>query len=225
MSKELYTQEYLRNGNTDIPAMQEPGYNKTLIIRQIMKRTVNVAIGGRSFILDEDAYNALGTYLDDFRKGIKNSKDGAMASEVMEELEMRIADLFKERLNGREVVDINIVNGVVAQLGMPDWKNETERGHEDGTCTKETPVRKFYRDLDSKAIGGVCSGLSLYFNVDVVLVRLIFIIALLLGSAGFWIYIILCIIAPAAKTATEKCELRGIPATAENIRRFSNGKK
>lgn len=189
-----------------------------------MKRTVNVAIGGRSFILDEDAYNAIGAYLDDFRKGIKNSKDGAMASEVMEELEMRIADLFKERLKGREVVDIEIVNGVVFQLGMPDWKNEAEDNNEGDSYCKGTPVRKFYRDLDGKSIGGVCSGLSLYLNVDVIIIRLAFIIAIPLGTAGFWVYIILCIIAPAAKTATEKCELRGIPATAENIRRFSNGK-
>lgn len=188
-----------------------------------MKKTVNVAIGGRSFTIDEDAYNALGTYLDDFRKGLDNSKDGnaSTAPEVMEELEMRIADLFRERLKGREVVDIDIVNGVISQLGMPDWK-EDNGTRSDNDQYRQATVRKFYRDMDDKVIGGVCSGLALYLNVDVAIMRIFFVIALLFGTAGFWIYLIFCIIAPAAKTAVEKCELRGIPATAENIRRFSN---
>ena len=86
-------------------------------------------------------------------------------------------------------------------------------------------VRRLYRDMDHKMIGGVCSGLSLYLNIDVVIIRILFVIALIFGTAGFWIYIVLCIIAPAAKTATEKCEMRGIPATAENIRRFSENRK
>jgi hypothetical protein len=43
------------------------------------------------------------------------------------------------------------------------------------------------------------------------------------GSAGGWVYLVLWIIAPEARTAAEKCEMRGIPPTAENIRRFSEG--
>lgn len=188
-----------------------------------MKKTVNVAIGGRSFILDEDAYNALSSYLDSFKAGVGQSG----RSEVMDELEMRIADLFKERLMGREVVDIGIVKGVIAQLGMPDWQSDGMSGNYTETSPQpETKVSKrLYRDLDNKMIGGVCSGLSLYLNIDVVIIRILFVIALIFGTAGFWIYIVLCIIAPAARTAAEKCEMRGIPATAENIRRFSENKR
>lgn len=191
-----------------------------------MKKTVNVAIGGRSFTIDEDAYNALGTYLDNFRKGLDSSKDGSasMTPEVMEELEMRIAELFRERLNGREVVDIGMVNGVVSQLGMPDWSAEDKGARDNGPGSPLT-IRKFYRDMDDKAIGGVCSGLALYLDVDVVIIRILFAVTTLFGLAGFWVYLIFCIIAPAARTAVEKCEQRGIPATAENIRRFSNGNR
>lgn len=187
-----------------------------------MKRTVNVAIGGRSFIIDEDAYNALDKYLDNFRKGLDQAKDGT-TSEVMEELEMRIADLFRERLNGREVVNIDMVNGIVSQLGMPEEKEEKEY-NTGNDSNRQTPARKFYRDLDDKVIAGVCSGLAIYLNADVVIMRILFVIAMLFGFAGFWIYLIFCIIAPAAKTAAEKCELRGIPTTAENIRRFSGSR-
>ena len=88
----------------------------------------------------------------------------------------------------------------------------------------EKPAKKFYRDLDGNMLGGVCSGIATYFNIDVVIVRIIFVVALILGSAGFWVYLVICIIAPAARTATEKCELRGIPPTEENLRMFSGGK-
>ena len=52
----------------------------------------------------------------------------------------------------------------------------------------------------------------------------IFLVALICGFAGFWIYLVIWIAAPEAKTATEKCELRGIPANAENIQKFTQRK-
>ena len=35
-----------------------------------MKKTINVAIGGCSFTMDEDAYNALDSYLESFKAAI-----------------------------------------------------------------------------------------------------------------------------------------------------------
>ncbi len=192
-----------------------------------MKKTVSAAIGGRNFILDEDAYNALGNYLDSFQSGLENTHS---RQEVMDELEMRIADLFQEKMAGKEVVGINMVNDIVKQLGMPDWKAENvngnytqgQQGYDTGTNMGSCSARKkFYRDPDDKMIGGVCSGLAIHLNIDVALVRVLFVLALICGTAGFWIYIIICIIAPCARTAAEKCAMRGIPATAENIRYFS----
>jgi len=188
-----------------------------------MKRTISAAIGGRNFILDEDAYNAISNYLNCFQAGLDNTNS---RQEVMDELEMRIADLFSEKLAGKEVVDINMVNGIIAQLGMPDWKADNLNGARDTQTNYDNPrndtaPKRFYRDPDEKMLGGVCSGLALYLNIDVVLIRILFVVALIMGTAGFWIYIIICIIAPSARTAAEKCAMRGIPATAENIRRFS----
>lgn len=101
---------------------------------------------------------------------------------------------------------------------------ESEYRQGDSNVTVPKPVRKFYRDLDGNVLTGVCSGLALYFRIDVVLVRIIFIAAVLLGTAGFWVYLVLFIIAPAARTATEKCELHGLPLTEENLKRFSRKK-
>ena len=82
--------------------------------------------------------------------------------------------------------------------------------------------RKFYRDADRKKIAGVCSGLAIYFNIDVLLVRLIFITAFIFCASGLWIYIILWILAPVARTPIEKCELRGLPPTEENLKKFQS---
>lgn len=195
-----------------------------------MKKTINAAIGGCSFTIDEDAYNTLDNYLERF----KATLDGTSASAgVMDELEGRIADLLKGKLGGRQVVDLNMVQDTIGTLGYPEGYKEADSEPQRQESPKEEtchagadtgrPVKKLFRDPDGKKLAGVCSGIALFFNVDVVLIRVIFLVALIFGTAGFWVYLIVWIVAPEAKTAVEKCELRGIPATAENIKRFTRG--
>ena len=183
-----------------------------------MKKTVNVAIGGCSFIIDEDAYIALDNYLDRFWTAMNDSAGG---DDVMEELEGRIADLMKQKLVSREVVNLKIVEEIIAQIGYPEGYNE---GSETNNDENMNAPRKFFRDSEDKKIAGVCSGLALYLGIDVVFVRIIFLVALICGTAGFWAYIIFWVVAPETRTAVEKCELRGLPPTAENIRRFTTNK-
>ena len=199
-----------------------------------MQKTINVAIGGCSFTIDEDAYKALDEYLERFKGALDSSTS---SKDVMDELEGRIADLLKSRLGGREVVDLTMATGVVAQLGYPQGYSEAESQSDGAAGTGsnadgdyhysgtdgERPVRKLFRDPDGKKIAGVCSGLALFLGTDVTLIRVIFLVAFICGSAGFWIYLVIWIAAPEARTAAEKCELRGIPANAENIRRFTQG--
>ena len=185
-----------------------------------MKKTINVAIGGCSFTIDEDAYNTLDEYLERFKGALDSSSSSA---EVMDELEGRIAALLKARLGGREVVDLNMARQVVGQLGYPQGYRPSEHTNTQGEyhysgTDGEKPARKLFRDPDGKKIAGVCSGIALFLGVDVTLIRVIFLVAFICGSAGLWIYL-----APEARTAAEKCELRGIPANAENIRRFTQG--
>lgn len=180
-----------------------------------MKKTVNVAIGGCSFILDEDAYDAMSEYLDEFR----NALDGSTSSnDVMDELEGRIADLMKQKLGGREVASLKMVEEIIGQIGYPEgYKANNNVNNEDMSATK-----KLFRDPDDKKIGGVCSGLAHFLGIDVVFIRIVFLIALLFVGGGFWAYLIFWIVAPEARTAVEKCEMRGLPPTAENIRKFTS---
>lgn len=99
-------------------------------------------------------------------------------------------------------------------------ENENYKKYNDMSSYNANNGRKFYRDADGKKLAGVCSGLAIYFDIDVLLIRLLFLVAFFFCSAGFWIYIILWIMAPIAKTPLEKCELRGLPPTEENLKKF-----
>lgn len=192
-----------------------------------MKKTLNVTIGECCFIIDEDACEILDNYLERFKASLDNTQAN---NQVMDELETRIADQLKQKLGGREVVNVTMVQEVIWQLGYPQCykapadEEDSAAEHKRKDSCEEKPVRKLFRDTDDKKIAGVCAGLALFLGVDVVVIRILFLIALIMGSAGLWIYIVIWIAAPEAKTAAEKCEMRGIPATAENIRRFTENK-
>lgn len=78
-------------------------------------------------------------------------------------------------------------------------------------------VKKLYRNPDDKVLGGVAGGIAAYFGTDSTIIRLIFVLSIFLGGAGFIIYLILWIIVPEAKSITEKVQMKGEPVTLENI--------
>ena len=190
-----------------------------------MKKVLNIGIGGKSFIIDEDAHERLKNYLGTFRTRLKDEQ----GQEVMDEIEARIAELLLANLgSGQQSVSLELVNRITAQLGMPDGKpeftNENENKNKE-EITMSKPVKKLYLDVESKKIAGVCSGLAAYFDIDVTLIRIIFLALLLSASFGFWLYIIIWIVAPKALTPAQKCELRGLEPNAENMARFTDNSK
>jgi phage shock protein PspC (stress-responsive transcriptional regulator) len=56
--------------------------------------------------------------------------------------------------------------------------------------------KKLYRDEYHKKIAGVCAGLAEYFNIDVAIVRVVFVLALIFHGGGGLIYIIFWIVLP-----------------------------
>lgn len=59
--------------------------------------------------------------------------------------------------------------------------------------------KKFERSNTNRVIGGVCAGLADYLNLDIALMRVLFVVAAFCGSFGFWLYIILWIVIPSQK--------------------------
>ena len=56
--------------------------------------------------------------------------------------------------------------------------------------------RRFTRSTTERRIAGGCGGIAKYINVDPIVVRILFLIALLFGCLGFWAYLIIWIAAP-----------------------------
>lgn len=185
-----------------------------------MKQTTTISLGRSNFIVDEDAYELLKTFLEGYRKDLTGKESATSADEITEEVEIRIADLLHARMQGREVVEKAMVADIIREMGfkVPEASGEASSANKFSGGYRS--ARKLYRDRDHRVIGGVCSGLAHHLDIDVVVMRVIFAIALICGLAGFWIYLVFWIIVPEAVSPVEKCEMNGEPATAENISKY-----
>ena len=185
--------------------------NRYLIIKT-MKVTVNINLGGYAFNVDEDAYERLRQYMKTLEKEFSGESS---AAEIMTDIEGRIAELFKMRLNSyKQVITMKDVEEVMAILGTPEAISGS------GTTEERPPrsQRRIYRDPDRRIIGGVCAGLGAYFNWDPIIWRVLFGALVIAGGFGIALYLILWIVLPEAKTTAQKLEMRGDPVTIENIK-------
>jgi phage shock protein PspC (stress-responsive transcriptional regulator) len=184
-----------------------------------MKKTVSINISGIIFNLDEDAYEILKDYLQKLNRHFSKSEEGL---EVIQDIEARIAELFQEKISeSKEVINIEDVNEVIEKMGSPaDFAEELDE-EEPQKETQSEPGkarRKYYRDSDNKVLGGVCSGLAAFLDVDVLLVRVIsFILLIFSAPISVIIYIVLWIVIPEAITTAQKLEMRGEKVTVSNI--------
>ncbi len=185
-----------------------------------MNKTVNINLANILFHIDEKAFNKLQRYLE----AIKRSFQGTTGSdEIIADIEARIAELFHEKLeNERQVITLKEVDEVINVMGQPEDYMVDEDIFEDAPRTSEPSgkrVKKLYRDIDSKYIGGVCSGLEHYLGIDALWIRLFFIFFALFTGFGFIAYILLWILVPEAGTTSQKLDMKGEPVNISNIER------
>lgn len=183
-----------------------------------MKKTVTINISGIIFHIDEDAYDRLNRYMNRLKRHFSRMEG---KDEIITDIESRIAELLQEKVvDNKQVITIDDIEEVVKLMGEPsemDQDGDYEPVNDAGP-TYRRPKRLF-RDPDTRMIAGVSSGLSAYFNVDPVWIRLLFVISLFAGGAGVLIYLILWIVVPQAITTADKLEMRGEPVNISNIER------
>ena len=149
-----------------------------------MKKTLNVNIGSVAFVIDEDAYYILRKYLDD----VGERFEPVEAAETLNDLEMRIADIFSENLaSPRQVVNADLVRKAIAILGRADEFGEPRRRPEG---------KQAQADIKCLRRSRVCGGLAAYFGIDVAVVRLLMFLLIFFGGISLWVYIILWIVIP-----------------------------
>jgi len=191
-----------------------------------MNKTIIININGIVFHIEEDAYDALRTYMIDIKRHFGNSED---SKEILEDIENRIAEMFSERLQvaRKEVINAEDVDAVITQMGRVSDFDAAESedsfgGAPDGnkyTDDSYTFGKKLMRDPDDTVISGVCSGLGHYLGLEAKWVRVLFVLFVLVGGSGILVYIILWIIMPKAITRADKMEMRGKAPNLQNFKK------
>lgn len=200
-----------------------------------MNKTLSIALAGFSFTIDEQAYIKLSDYLN----ALRNSLDAAEADEVMNDIEIRMVEIFKETLGKREVINDPDVEKVIAQIGTPEQIDEQEevyfsegkqkKSRNTGTFSYSTNSQKqLFRDPENAKLGGVCAGLASYFGMDVTMMRLIWIAVFIIGFplaplflfVGL-LYVILWAVLPKAESASDFLKMKGKPLNFDNLKEES----
>ncbi|WP_299123383.1 PspC domain-containing protein [uncultured Winogradskyella sp.] len=185
-----------------------------------MNKTVNINLAGVFFHIDEDAYLKLQRYLEAIKRSFTDSQG---RSEIISDIEARIAELFSERIqNEKQVVGIKLVDEVITIMGQPEDYLVDDEIFEDEPQPRQKhssrPSKKLYRDTDNSYIGGVAAGLGHYLGIDSIWVRLIWLL-LAIGSGGtfIFIYLIFWALVPEAQTTAEKLTMTGDVVNISNI--------
>lgn len=195
-----------------------------------MNKTISVALAGFSFVIEEHAYIKLNDYLQALRRSLEKEE----VEEVMYDIEIRIAEIFRASIGKREVVIVEDVDAVIDQLGTPEAIEEQEEEYySEKTSSKKKnhnrgEIRQLFRDIEGAKISGVCAGFAHYFGIDITIMRIIWLLGMLI--TGFFpiivLYIILALAMPKAETASDVLKMKGKPIDFEHIKeesvRFAN---
>lgn len=199
-----------------------------------MNEVKKCSLSGIAFTMDIDAFQTLSDYLESLKKSYDNSPDGA---EIIADIEARIAELILSVQDNVQVVEKPLVLNIIRQMGSAEDIAGEDPDSDLQHVAPRIP-RRLYRDTENAKLGGVCTGIGRYFDIDPVWVRLgLFapLILTILGEAlpfGRWMphifsnlfgifvicYLIMWFAVPAARTARQKLEMNGERITVDAIR-------
>jgi phage shock protein PspC (stress-responsive transcriptional regulator) len=174
-----------------------------------MNEVTKIHLGRQAFTISVAAHKTLRDYLDAIAKQV-DDKD------VVDEVELRMAELLAEHgVRGNKVVLPKDIGFLKKQLGNPkDFKeDESETGAEILSDDK-----KLFRDTENGMLAGVAAGLAVYLGLDVILVRILFILGTLAWGGGLLIYILLWLLVPEARTTSERLRMAGKSVTVESLK-------
>ncbi len=174
-----------------------------------MKKIININLSGRVIPIEDSAYEKLQSYIESLRRYFANEES---RDEIINDIESRISELLQEKIRkGADAVTDLDVNEVITSMGtVEDFEAEEKENassattasasqqsnQQNSTYNEKKPRGRLYRDSNDRFIGGVCSGIATYLNVDPAVVRLLFAIIGFGTGIGFLAYIILWIVLP-----------------------------
>ena len=138
-----------------------------------MKKTLTINLGGIVYHIDDDAYRLLDNYLSNLKHYFRKQEG---AEEIVNDIEMRIAELFAEKVTeGKQVITVSDVEEIIARVGKPedfgiadedmDSQKRTEQTSSANQGSTQTAAqRRWFRDPDNKLLGGVAARLGYHIS-------------------------------------------------------------
>lgn len=167
-----------------------------------MEKIININLSGRILPIEESAYEKLKNYIASLRTYFNNETE---REEIINDIEGRIAELLNEKIQrGAATINSDNIEEVISSMGRPqDFETELESEPENkkNETKSSTPNKNLYRSLNDKVVGGVCSGIANFINIDPTIVRVLFAIICFSGW-GLIIYAILWIVLPKQELET-----------------------
>ncbi|MFA5129561.1 MAG: PspC domain-containing protein [Patescibacteria group bacterium] len=181
-----------------------------------MKKIISIHLNGKSYQIEEDGHSTLTHYLERASASLRDNPD---KQEILTDLEQSIGDKFSARLHaGKDVITEQEIKDVLEEMGPVEGGNVEEPSKTSSDTGKKSGPKKLYLIREGAMIGGVCTGLAAYFDIDVVIVRAAFILLTLLTGGG-WIlvYIVLMFVVPRATTPEAIAAAYGEPFNAKEV--------
>jgi phage shock protein PspC (stress-responsive transcriptional regulator) len=175
-----------------------------------MNEVTRIHLGRQPFTISVDANHELKQYLNAIQK--VSDKD------VANEVEIRMSEVLIERgVTGEKVVIPEDIDFLKSQLGKPE--DFDVDGTSPEVTTDDRTDKRLFRDQDNALLAGVAAGLANYFGLDVVLMRIAFVL-LTIFTGGSWIviYLLLWLVVPPARTTSEKLQMQGKSVTLEALK-------
>jgi len=178
-----------------------------------MNKVITVSLNGNAYQMDEDGYNTLAAYLSRAETKLRGSADHR---EVIADLERSIADKcanflrpHKNVVSGAEITQILNEMGPVQTPEVGSIESEPSKA-EAPPLRSETVIggssrrRRLYRIREGSKWAGVCTGMAAFTDMDVSIIRVMFVLATFCAAFfGLLVYIVLIFVLPVAYTESE----------------------
>jgi phage shock protein PspC (stress-responsive transcriptional regulator) len=173
-----------------------------------MKKIININLSGRVVPIEDSAYESLQRYVESLRRYFAKEEG---RDEIINDIESRMAELMNDKIRkGSSAITDADIEEIINSMGRVEdfeaadvesttsYTSEQSTGSQTNTQTQAKRTKgRLYRDASDKFLGGVCSGIANYMNVDPAIVRLLFVIVTFGGfGMGILIYIAMWIFIP-----------------------------
>jgi phage shock protein PspC (stress-responsive transcriptional regulator) len=185
-----------------------------------MRKVTLVSLGGNTYQLEDEAHVAVAAYLEKAGHTLAANPDRA---EILADLEQAIADKCDTFLGkNKDVILVAEAQQIIREMGPVQGNGgEASEDGEGAAAAEASPARARRRRLmrlpEEGMMGGVCSGVAAYFDIDVVWVRLAFVLLVFTTGVWFFAWLAMLIVMPAARTPEQVASARGEALSAREV--------